>query len=138
MTLVKSMMAVIASTLILFAFAVSNTAAEKTIIGDVDGDGSVTVQDATVIQNVLANISEPGDNYTEAGDVDNDGEVTSNDATLILRYKAGLIPSLPFGPNVPTTAPTVAPTTAPTTAPTVAPTVFPTDSQGWGQIIYRP
>lgn len=138
MNLVKSTFAVIASVLILFAFAISNTAAEKPIIGDVDGDGSITVQDATMIQNVLANISEPGDSYTEAGDVDNDGEVTSNDATLILRYKAELIPSLPFGPNVPTTAPTIAPTTAPTTAPTVAPTVFPTDSQGWGQIIYRP
>ena len=130
MNLVKSMMAVIASTLIIFAFAISNTAAEKTIIGDVDGDGSVTVQDATMIQNVLANIQTPNNNYAATGDVDQDGEVTSADATLILRYKAGLIPSLPFDPNVPTTAPTVASTTAPT--------VFPTDPDGWGQIIFKP
>jgi hypothetical protein len=128
--LVKSTFAVIASVLILFAFAISNTAAEKTIIGDVDGDGEVTVQDATVIQRALANMKTPENANLNAGDVDNDGEITSNDVTLILRYKAGLIPSLPFGHNVPTTAPT--------TAPTVAPTVFPTDPDGWGQIIYRP
>ena len=134
MNLVKSTFAVIASVLIFFAFAISNTAAEKPIIGDVDGDGSITVQDATVIQNVLANMQAPNDNYTVAGDVDSDGEVTSVDATLILRYKAGLIPSLPFDPTAPTTAPTV----APTTAPTVAPTVFPTDDEGWGQIIFKP
>lgn len=130
MNLVKSTFAVIASVLILFTFAISNTAAEKPIIGDVDGDGSITVQDATMIQNVLANIQTPNDNYTTTGDVDQDGAVTSADATLILRYKAGLIPSLPFDPN--------APTTAPTTAPTVAPTVFPTDDEGWGQIIFKP
>lgn len=130
MNLVKSMMAVIASVLIIFAMAVSNTAAEKTIIGDVDGDGTVTPMDATILQRVLANMPTPDNKNLAAGDVDNDGEVTSNDVTLILRYEAGLIPSLPFDPN--------APTTAPTTAPTVAPTVFPTDSEGWGQIIFRP
>lgn len=130
MNLVKSTLAVIASVLILFAFAISNTAAEKTIIGDVDGDGAVTVQDATVIQRALANMKTPENANLDAGDVDNDGEITSNDVTLILRYEAGLIPSLPFDPN--------APTTAPTTAPTVAPTVFPTDPDGWGQIIFKP
>lgn len=130
MNLVKSTFAVIASVLILFAFAISNTAAEKPIIGDVDGDGAVTVQDATVIQRALANMKTPENANLDAGDVDNDGEITSNDVTLILRYKAGLIPSLPFDPN--------APTTAPTTAPTVAPTVFPTDPDGWGQIIFKP
>ena len=130
MNLVKSTFAVIASVLILFAFAISNTAAEKTIIGDVDGDGAITVQDATVIQRALANMKTPENANLDAGDVDNDGEITSNDVTLILRYAAGLIPSLPFDPN--------APTTAPTTAPTVAPTVFPTDPDGWGQIIFKP
>ena len=60
MNLVKSTFAVIASVLIIFAFAISNTAAEKPIIGDVDGDGSITVQDATMIQNVLANIQLAG------------------------------------------------------------------------------
>ncbi len=130
MNLVKSTFAVIASVLILFAFAISNTAAEKTIIGDVDGDGAVTVKDATVIQRALANMKTPDNKNLNAGDVDNDGEITSNDVTLILRYKAGLIPSLPFDPH--------APTTAPTTSPTTAPTVFPTDDEGWGQIIFKP
>ena len=110
MNLVKSTFAVIASVLILFAFAISNTAAEKTIIGDVDGDGAVTVQDATVIQRALANMKTHENTNLDAGDVDNDGEITSNDVTLILRYEAGLIPSLPFDPNAPTTAPTTAPT----------------------------
>lgn len=63
--------------------------AEITILGDVDGDGDVTIIDATAIQRKLANL--PNESYDEAAaDTDGDGEVTIVDATYIQRYLAGL------------------------------------------------
>ncbi len=55
------------------------------IFGDADGDGDVTVLDATVIQRVLALL--PVQKYIEAvADTDGDGEVTILDATAIRLY----------------------------------------------------
>lgn len=57
--------------------------------GDVDGDGEVTILDATAIQRVLADL--PISAYNEAvADTDGDGEVTILDATFIQRWLAGL------------------------------------------------
>ena len=59
------------------------------ILGDVDGDGVVTIIDATLIQRVLADFKE--DPFNElAADVDGDGNMTVVDATYIQRYLAGL------------------------------------------------
>ena len=60
---------------------------EKRILGDVDGDGKVTIVDATWIQRKLVNISVPKFNE-KAADVDGDGKVTIIDATWIQRYLA--------------------------------------------------
>ena len=62
----------------------------KTIIlGDVDGDGEVTIIDATAIQRHLASI--PTATYIEkAADADEDNEVTIIDATMIQRWLAQL------------------------------------------------
>ena len=57
------------------------------LLGDADGDGEVTIVDATKIQRVLANMQGAVINET-AADVDGDGEVTIVDATLIQRYLA--------------------------------------------------
>lgn len=58
-------------------------------LGDVDGDGEVTIIDATAIQRHLANI--PTFAYNEAtADTDGDGEVTIIDATYIQRWLASL------------------------------------------------
>ena len=57
------------------------------LLGDVDGDGEVTIIDATCIQRVLANIQVP--KYIEvAADVDSDEEVTIIDVTFIQRWLA--------------------------------------------------
>ena len=59
------------------------------LLGDVDGDGGVTVLDATAIQRKLAALYVAS--YDEAlADVDGDGTVTILDATAIQRYLAGL------------------------------------------------
>lgn len=60
------------------------------IIGDADGDGGVTISDATVIQLRLADL--PTKEYIEKNaDVDGDCEVTIVDATVIQRHLAGLV-----------------------------------------------
>ena len=59
------------------------------LLGDSDGDDSVTIVDATVIQRHLAEI--PTAVYIEAAaDADQDGEVTIIDATAIQRWLAEL------------------------------------------------
>lgn len=65
--------------------------AEKPIIllGDADGDGEVTILDATCIQRTLASLSVESYNET-ASDTDQDGEVTIVDATFIQRWLASL------------------------------------------------
>lgn len=131
MNLIKTCAAVILSAAVLFASAAALSAAQNTVPGDVDGDGAVTLMDATAVQMVLAYMAEPGEGFYTAGDVDLDDEVTIADATLIQRYEAQIITVLPFTPYSPTEAP-------PTEAPTQAPNTFPTDSEGWGTIIIRP
>lgn len=59
------------------------------IRGDADGDGEVTILDATAIQRHLAELET--EKYTEAAaDADSDGYVTVMDATAIQRYIAEL------------------------------------------------
>ena len=64
-------------------------------LGDADGDGEVTILDATAIQRHLASL--PTAVFLEApADADEDGEVTILDATAIQRWLA----SLPTNPNI--------------------------------------
>lgn len=122
MNLIRSFTAIFLSAVIAFSLTVPFTSAAEVLPGDVDGDGSVTVMDATVIQRVLAHLQEPDGRYAAAGDADSDGDVTIADATLIQRYEAKMIPALPFVPH----------------APTEAPAASPTDPDGWGTVIIRP
>ena len=58
--------------------------------GDTDGDGRVTILDATVIQRHLAQL--PNDVFVDVcADTDKDGVVSIVDATMIQRYLANLI-----------------------------------------------
>ena len=62
---------------------------DKFFLGDVDGDGKVTIIDATCIQRKLANI--PMAIFIDnAADADEDGELTILDATTIQRWLAQL------------------------------------------------
>lgn len=67
------------------------------LYGDVDGDGEITVLDATDLQRYLNMAVELG-NVFEACDVDNDGYVTIMDATVIQRYLAKM--PLPSGSRI--------------------------------------
>ena len=65
------------------------TGSDGYIVGDVDGDGEVTILDATAIQRML--VSLPVESFIEAAaDADGDGELTILDATAIQRSLAGL------------------------------------------------
>ena len=60
------------------------------IAGDADGDGQVTVMDATRIQRFIAELCTEDDLDMKAANVDGDEVVTIMDATRIQRYKAEL------------------------------------------------
>lgn len=72
-----------------FLLTVSNSENNKVFHGDVDGDGVVTILDATTIQRYLASIPTAAYNE-EAADVDGDDSVTIIDATWIQRHLAQL------------------------------------------------
>ena len=58
--------------------------------GDTDGDGEVTILDATGIQRDLADIAHTGSYNKDCADYDCDGVVTILDATAIQRHLAGM------------------------------------------------
>ena len=66
------------------------------LCGDADGDGEVTVIDATVLQRQLAGITVNAFDAA-AADADGDGEVTILDVTLIQRWLAGIPVPYPIG-----------------------------------------
>ena len=57
-------------------------------VGDLDGDGEITVSDALVALRVAAKIVEQTDEALTIGDVDGDGSITVSDALAILRVAA--------------------------------------------------
>ena len=72
----------------------TTSSGSASLIGDADGDGDVTILDATRIQRWLADLV--GDNMINKAnaDADRDGEVTILDATRIQRFLADIITSL--------------------------------------------
>lgn len=66
------------------------------ILGDVDGDGEVTILDATAIQRYLVNLPNASFNKA-AADTDGDSEITILDATAIQRFLVNLIDHFPAG-----------------------------------------
>lgn len=59
------------------------------VAGDADGDGKVTVLDATLIQRMNAGLEDEENVNMDAADIDKEGGVTVIDATLIQRMVAG-------------------------------------------------
>ena len=66
----------------------------KAKIGDIDGDGNITIMDATMIQRHIAQLTTITDDRIVCADTDKDGKVTILDATKIQRFIAQLIPEL--------------------------------------------
>lgn len=59
------------------------------ILGDVDGDGEITIVDATAIQLHIAGLPTTA-YFDEAADTDCDGEITIADASFVQRYLVAL------------------------------------------------
>ena len=67
---------------------------EETVrYGDVNADGKVNSNDASLVLRYAAGLVKEID--TSAADVNGDGKVNSNDASMVLRYAAGLISKFP-------------------------------------------
>ena len=64
------------------------------ILGDVDGDGKVSIMDATEIQRHIAQLTTITDDRLSCADANKDGQVNVLDATHIQRFIAQLIPEL--------------------------------------------
>ncbi len=62
--------------------------------GDLDGDGKISIVDATMIRKILVHLITPTAYMNQVGDVDSDGSMTIIDATRLQKYLAGLIKTL--------------------------------------------
>ena len=60
-------------------------------IGDVDGDGEVTVMDATLVQKYIASLETLTDSQFNVADVNGDGEISVLDATQIQKIVVNLV-----------------------------------------------
>lgn len=67
----------------------SFTPSSNLIYGDVDGDGSVTITDATIIQKASIGLVDLNEDQIKCADVTGDGRVSISDVTLIQKYIAG-------------------------------------------------
>ena len=74
--------------------ATYRSVARKLPIGDVNGDGNVTIDDATMIQKFVAELIELTPDQLIAADTNCDGVVTIDDATMVQKYIAELIDHL--------------------------------------------
>lgn len=69
------------------ALSVNEVVIDGLVEGDVDGDGSVTSGDITVLYNYLINSD---DSSMVNGDVDSDGSITSADVTVVYNLLLGV------------------------------------------------
>lgn len=111
--------------LVFLIFIVSNVCASN-IVGDVDGNGKVTVTDYVLIRKSILNVSLlTGDNLKNA-DVNEDGKITISDYITIKKLILGVIKATPRPTATPTPKPTSTPKPTPTPKPTATPTPRPT------------
>lgn len=66
----------------------------QSLPGDVDGDGVISIADATVLQKYLDNIVSFDDKQLAVADTNFDGSVSVADATQIQKYLANITTSL--------------------------------------------
>lgn len=67
------------------------------LLGDVDGDGDVNINDVTVIQRHLAELEQLEGIYFHAADTNQDGTVDISDATTLQMYLAEYVIPYPIG-----------------------------------------
>lgn len=84
--------------ILIFSFSVTSFAAqgEEMLLGDADGDGEITIIDATTIQRHLVNLLQLSEDRLKAADVSGDG-IDITDATSIQRWLVSLPVAYPIG-----------------------------------------
>jgi hypothetical protein len=63
------------------------------LLGDINGDGKITIQDVTVGLRMTLGLVKPSEDQLMILDVNEDGKLTIGDITLMLRAAVGLIKS---------------------------------------------
>lgn len=118
-----------------------------TVLGDINGDGSVKANDARTALRASAGFVELTAEQQLAADVNGDGKVKANDARLILRFAADLEKSfphsLPASDNTSREPSTTKPTTtkppisipSTTKTPTTVPTTVPVEALEVGEVL---
>lgn len=137
----KAILALISVTACLLMCTIACAAGVR--LGDVNGDETVTIIDATAIQRNLVGLPTNNGFSKLAADVDGNGEIEITDATYIQRWLAALdtpytIDEFVESPTEATEAATQPPTEQPTHSPTEAHTQLPTDEEGWGREVLKP
>ncbi len=80
--------------------------AESCILGDVDGDGEISITDATVIQRYTVGIKTPVAVTSSVADIDGDHAVTVMDASHLQRWMVNVSDSYPIAKPVYEPSPT--------------------------------
>ena len=75
----------------------SATAVEEPLLGDINGDGYVTIGDVTAIQRHLADLEYIDETLLAAANVNQDGKVDIDDATHLQRFLARFFESSAIG-----------------------------------------
>ena len=70
-------------------FKVDAPDAPKAMYGDVNGDGAITVEDATLLQKISLGLVEATNEQLICADVTGDGNVSIRDVTLVQKFIAG-------------------------------------------------
>ena len=63
---------------------------DSIVMGDIDGDGKTTSNDALEILRMSTESNSNNDNVLSIADVDGDSSITANDALLVLRTSVGM------------------------------------------------
>ena len=80
--------------------------AESRMLGDVDGDGEISITDATVIQRYTAGIKTPVAVTSSVADIDGDRAVTVMDASHLQRWMVNLSETYPISKAIEEPSPT--------------------------------
>ena len=89
----KSLVIILLSIVLLFSLTVSSVSAS--ILGDVNDDGRIDVQDATLVMRHALGIALLSSSQQESADVNGDGIVNVQDTTLILQKTLAIIDVFP-------------------------------------------
>ena len=80
--------------------------AESRLLGDVDGDGEISITDATIIQRYTVGIKTPVAVTASVADIDGDHAVTVMDASHLQRWMVNVSDSYPISKPVYEPSPT--------------------------------